>query len=150
VRARLVELDPELAADARSAAADAGLTGVEVVVGDAALTDHYLELAPADLVLVCGVYGNISNADVEATVAACTALCATGGTVVWTRGRKPELELVPRICGWYEERGFERVWLADPEIQLCVGAHRYTGVPEPLRGGRRLFDFVGYDVLHSA
>ncbi|HEX4789750.1 MAG TPA: SAM-dependent methyltransferase [Actinospica sp.] len=149
VRARLVELDPQLADDARRAAADAGLTGVEVVTGDAALTDHYLDLAPADLVLVCGLYGNISVADIERTVAACAALCAEGGTVVWTRGRRPEQEMVPQICAWYEEHGFERLWLAEPEIQLCVGAHRHAAAPEPLPAGRRLFEFIGYDVLHA-
>ena len=87
VRARLVELDPELADRARRDAAAAGLAGVDVVTGDAALTDQYLDLAPANLVLMCGVYGNITTEDIEATVAACAGLCARGGTVIWTRGR---------------------------------------------------------------
>ena len=147
VRARLVELDPELAEDARRAAADAGLTGVEVVTGDAAETDHYRDLAPADLVLVCGLYGNISDADIENTVATCAALCATGGTVVWTRGRTRFPGLVTRICDWYEQRGFERLWISEPEVKLCVAAHRQTREPAQFPAGQRMFEFVGYDVL---
>jgi SAM-dependent methyltransferase len=149
VAARLVELDQDLAEDARRAAAEAGLAGVEVVTGDAALTDHYLDFAPADLVLVCGLYGNIALADIERTVAACAALCAEGGAVVWTRGRRPGSETVPQICAWYEQRGFERLWLAEPGIQLCVGAHRQVAAPEQLPAGQRLFEFIGYDVLNA-
>src|SRR2546430_11497645 len=49
VTARLVELDPGLAATARRAAADAGLPGVEVVTGDASLTDAYAARSPPTL-----------------------------------------------------------------------------------------------------
>lgn len=149
VRARLVELDPDLAEDARCRAREAGLAGVEVVTGDAALTDHYADLAPADLVLVCGLYGNIAHPDIENTVAACAALCATGGTVVWTRGRTPDAGIVRRICGWYEQHGFEQLFLSEPEVVLCVGAHRHTAAATPLPGGQRLFDFVGYRELNA-
>jgi hypothetical protein len=148
VRARLVELEPDNAEHARQAAAAAGLGNVEVVTGDASLTDHYLDLVPADLVLVCGVYGNLRAADIENTVATCTALCATGGTVIWTRGRRPDLSVAPQICAWYEQHGFEQLWLEDPEVQNCVGAHRYLGVPKPLTPGVSMFEFVGYDVLY--
>ena len=148
VRARLVELDPDNAATARAAVAQAGLDQVEVVTGDASLTDQYLDLTPADLVLVCGVYGNLTLADIERTVAACTSLCATDGTVIWTRGRRPDATVAPRISAWYEEHGFEEVWLADPEEQMCVGSYRHTGTPSPLTPGVSLFEFAGYDVLN--
>jgi hypothetical protein len=149
VRARLVELDPDLAEDARRSAREADLAGVEVVTGDAALTDHYTDLAPADLVLVCGLYGNITDPDIENTVAACAALCAIGGTVVWTRGRTPDPEAVTRICAWYARHGFEPVWLAEPEVDLCVGVHRHTDAATPLPAGQRLFEFVGYRKLNG-
>ena len=148
VHARLVELDPANTEHARQAVAAAELPKVEIVTGDASLTDHYLDLVPADLVLVCGVYGNLRLPDIENTVAACTALCATGGTVIWTRGRNPERSVAPQIAAWYEQRGFERVWLAEPEEQMCVGVHRYTGTPAPLAPGVSMFEFVGYDVLY--
>ena len=144
VRARLVELDPRNTALARDLAADAGLSGIDVVTGDAALTDNYAGYVPAYLVLVCGVYGNMSDADVERTVGYCTQLCATGGTVIWTRGRW-EPDLLPRICDWYEERGFGRVWVSDPGFRAGVATHRFNRTPEPLEPGATMFDFTGHD-----
>ncbi|MEU4444554.1 class I SAM-dependent methyltransferase [Actinosynnema sp. NPDC050801] len=149
VRALLVELDPRNAAVAEAAARAAGLTGVEVLTADASLTDHYRDLAPADLVLVCGVFGNITDEDVERTVEHCAQLCATGGTVVWTRHRGAP-DLVPTICDWFEDRGFERRWLSDPAEDYGAGAHRFRGEPRPLTTGARMFTFVGYEVLEQA
>ena len=141
VLARLVELDPRNAGLARAAAERAALPGVEVVTGDAALTDSYAGLVPAYLVLVCGVFGNITDADIERTVGYCTQLCAPGGTVVWTRGRRGP-DLVPQICDWFAGRGFEQVWVSDPAAGWGVAAHRFAGTPVPLEPGARMFTFT--------
>lgn len=146
VAARLVELDPRNAAAAREGADDAGLERIDVVVGDAGVTGHYEGLAPADLVLVCGVFGNITDEDIERTVSYGTQLCRQGGTLVWTRHRRPP-DLVPRICEWLEARGFERQWLSEPDAGFGVGVHRFGGEPEGLSLGERMFTFLGSDVL---
>lgn len=148
VRARLVELDAENAEHARELAAQAGLAGVEVVTGDAALTDHYLDLAPAHLVLLCGIFGNIVPADIERTVGTCVGLCARGGTVVWTRGRDADPTMVPAITSWFERAGFAESFLTPEGHDLCVGAHRHLAEPEPLEPGLSMFEFIGYDVLY--
>ncbi len=144
VTARLVELDPRNTEAARRRAAEADLGNVRVVTGDAALTRQYADLAPADLVLACGLFGNMTDASVEATIGYCTQLCASGGTVVWTRARR-EPDLVPRICAWFEERGFERVWLSDPRYGMCCGAHRFTGTPAPLEPDAVMFAFTRHE-----
>lgn len=141
VTARLVELDPRNAEVARRFADAAGLDRVEVVVGDAARTDRYADLAPAHLVLVCGIFGNIVDADIRNTVRHCAALCATGGTVLWTRHRE-EPDLVPTICEWFAEEGFEAVAVSSPADRVGVGAHRFTGTPRPLAAGATMFEFV--------
>ena len=146
VRARLVELDPRNTAVATAAVERAGLDQVEVVTGDAALIDQYQGLAPADLVLVCGVFGNITDADIEHTVACCAQLAKTGGTVVWTRHRGAP-DRVPLICDWFAAQDFDLQWLSEPDAGYGVGVHRFTGVPRPLATGTRLFEFAGYDVL---
>ncbi|KPI10219.1 hypothetical protein OK074_3222 [Actinobacteria bacterium OK074] len=149
VTALLVELDPRNAEFARRTAAEAGLDGVRVVVGDASRTDLYADAVPAQLVLICGVFGNIVDADVRRVVDHCDQLCAPGGTLVWTRHRK-DPDLVPSVCAWLEERGFERVWLAERGGELGVagvGVHRFTGTSRPLARGERMFTFVGYDTL---
>jgi hypothetical protein len=144
VRARLVELDPRNADVARRAARAAGLPRVEVVTGDAALTDAYAGMAPADLVLACGVFGNLTDADIERTVGYCTQLCARGGTVVWTRGRWAP-DLLPQICAWFTARGFDELWVSDPAEDYGAAAHRFTGAPDPLEPGARMFTFRGHD-----
>ena len=85
VRGRLVELDPTLAARARAAAP----AGIEVVEADAGTTDAYAGAVPADLVLLCGVFGNIADDDVEATVRPSPMLCAPARRSIWTRHRRP-------------------------------------------------------------
>lgn len=149
VTARLVELDAGNAAFAIRTAKAAGLHRVETVVGDAALTNHYHDMVPADLVLMCGVFGNITASDVERTIAACTQLCRNGATMVWTRHREAP-DLVPQICRWLEEHGFEQLQLTGPEASFGVGAHRFTGEPRPLSPDVRMFAFAGYRALASA
>ena len=147
VTARLVELDPRNAAAARRLAAGAGLENVQVVIGDASLTSQYHGMVPADLVLVCGVFGNLTDADIEATAGYCRQLCATGGLVIWTRGCW-EPDLSPRVCDWFEERGFQRVWLSDisdPGFMHRVGVHRFTGITAPLDRDAVMFTFIGHD-----
>jgi hypothetical protein len=140
VAGRLIEIDPRIADLAREAAEAAGLTGVEVVTGDAALTGNYAGAVPAYLVLVCGVFGNITDEDIQRTVGYCTQLCAHGGTVVWTRDRRPP-DLVPQICDWFAARGFEPLWVSDPAAGWGVAAHRFAGTTAPLERGARMFTF---------
>jgi len=145
VTARLVEIDPHLAESARAAAQAAGLSGVEVLTGDAALTDSYVGLAPADLVLSCGIFGNISAEDIQRTAGYCAQLCARGGTVIWTRGHRAP-DLVPQICDWFCARGFERTWISDPSTDWSVAAYRLAAAPAPLEPGARMFTFVAYNL----
>jgi hypothetical protein len=81
----LVELDEHNVLLARRAAQDAGLDGVQIVGGDASLTDAYVGAVPADLVLVCGVFGNISAQDIQHTITTLPQLCAADATVIWDK-----------------------------------------------------------------
>jgi hypothetical protein len=148
VRSRLVELDARNTAVAEETSRAAGLDQVEVVTGDAALTDHYRGMVPADIVLACGLFGNIIDEDIERTIDSCSQLCATGGTVIWTRGRSAP-DRVPLICDWFSERGFDLQWLSEPDAGFGVGVHRFTGVSRPLTPGVRMFSFVGYDEIRE-
>jgi hypothetical protein len=96
-------------------------------------------------VLACGLFGNITD-DIRRTVGFCPQLTKTGGTVIWTRHRDVP-DPVPLICEWFAELGFRQEWLSEPEAGYGVGVHRFTGTPEPLAPGERMFTFVGYDRL---
>jgi hypothetical protein len=146
VGGRLVELDPGLVDQAR----DRAPATIEVVCGDAGVTSMYEDAVPADIVIVCGVFGNINEADMDATLRALPMFCAPGATVVWTRHRRPPDKTVD-IRATLGATGFDEIGFVTAEGQVFgVGAHRFTGTPEPLRSHVRLFDFVGYDQLVDA
>ncbi|MED5814665.1 class I SAM-dependent methyltransferase [Mycolicibacterium sp. 050232] len=149
VRARLVELDPRNAAVAAETADKYRLTGVEVVTGDAALIDQYQDLVPADIVVACGIFGNITDEDIERMIRILPQLAKTGATVLWTRGRT-DPDRIPLILNWFEDQGFELIWVSPRDVSYGVGAHRFTRQPEPLVVGAQIFDFVGSDVIRAA
>lgn len=148
VQARLVELDARNTALAGQTAKAHGLHQVEIVTADASLTDQYCGMTPAQLVLICGLFGNITDADIERVVDTCPQLCATGGTVIWTCHRRRPRR-VQLICEWFEARGFNLNQLSDEGLEYAVGAHRYSGTPLPLATGQSMFTFVGYDKLQN-
>jgi hypothetical protein len=133
VHARLVETDPALVARARAAAAAARLDRVEVLQADAGLLDSYDGAVPADLVMMCGVFGNVPESDIRRTLAALPLLCAPRATVVWTRSRH-EPDRTPGVRGWFRDSGFEEVAFEAPTgVLVSVGVHRLTAPPRPLR-----------------
>lgn len=144
VQARLVELDPRNASAARRTVARLGLDPVRisVVEGDAGHADAYAGAVPADLVLVCGVLGNISDDDVFGLIRFLPRLCAPGAGVVWTRYPEPP-GIIERIEGALRDSGFEPTALVvNDTLGFGVGAARLVGEPLPYERGRRLFVFV--------
>jgi hypothetical protein len=141
VSARLVELDPELASRARVGAAEVSAM-VEVVTGDASITSAYSGAVPADIVLVCGVFGNVSDDDIHHTVDQLPSLCAPNATVIWTRGTfEPDLTATIRV--WFMEAGFTELdFVAIPDTTLGVGANRLSAPPRAFEPGIRLFTFL--------
>jgi SAM-dependent methyltransferase len=144
VSAVLIEWDERNADAARVAARDAGLDNVEVRCADAGHLDAYEGAAPADLLLFCGVFGNVSDEEVERAVAMLPRLLEPGATVIWTRSRR-EPDLTPAIRGWFAGSGFvERHFYAPEDVLFSVGVHQLAtegSAPAP-RAGRRLFRFV--------
>src|SRR5215469_316971 len=108
VHAVLVEADAGNAAVARRAAADAGLGQVEVREADASLVTSFADALPTDVLLLCGIFGNVSDGDIQRTAEAAPALCREGATVIWTRHRRPP-DVTPRLRRWAGAGGFEEV-----------------------------------------
>ncbi len=144
VSAILVELDPALVAFARERALSADVSEyVRVEHGDASLCHLYSEYVPADLVLVCGVFGNISTSDINSTIQALPGFCRPGGHVIWTRHRR-QPNATPSIRAEFAASGFEEVEFVAPESTvMTVGHHRLEGPTTAFDPDRRLFDFVG-------
>ena len=147
ISARLVELDPRNVAFARAFAADQGLTSIEIVEADAGTTDAYIGTVPANIVLACGVFGNITADDISRTVHALPTMCMEEAAVIWTRNRIPP-DITPRIRTWFRQAGFTEHAFEVPEGTIFgVGVNRLTQEPQAFEPGYRLFTFVGYDHL---
>jgi hypothetical protein len=141
VVARLVESDPRNVALARQGAAP--FAGVEVAEADAGRTDAYAGAVPADIVLACGVFGNISDGDIQRTIEAFPGLCAPGAVVIWTRHRR-EPDVTPRVREWFRSAGFaEGAFDLSADAFMAVGSHRLTGQALPFRAGQYFFRFNG-------
>ncbi|MDQ1740272.1 MAG: hypothetical protein QOE53_1924 [Pseudonocardiales bacterium] len=142
VEATLLETDPRNLDRAERFCRDTGLDQVRLLDRDAGLSSSYLDAAPADLVLMCGVFGNLTDADVRRLIGFLPALCRPAATLIWTRSRRAP-DLTPSIRGWLAEAGFtELSFTAPPGVQGSVGTHRFDGEPQPPRPDQRLFSFV--------
>ncbi len=141
--ALLVELEPHNVAAAREAAAMTGLPGVDVVQTDAAISDIYASAIPADVVLACGIFGNVSDVDIENTVRNLSMLCRIGSSVIWTRHRR-EPDLTPKIRRWFALAGFTDVSFdaLENETRSGIGTARLTTEPVVFKPGFRFFTFI--------
>ena len=143
VRAVLVEADAHNAGLARRAAEQAGLEQVGVRHADASLAASFADALPADVLLLCGIFGNVSDGDIEHTVASAPALCRVGATVIWTRHRRPP-DLTPRVRAWFTDSGFDEIAfdaLATSAL-TGVGVNRLRSSPQAAElPARPLFTF---------
>lgn len=142
VQAMLVEYDVRNVELGRLRAAEAGLGQVLIRQADAGQIASFADALPADVLLLCGIFGNVSDGDIERTVGAASALCAAGATVIWTRHRRPP-DLTPTIRQWFAVSGFAEVAFDTPETDrlVAVGAHRLTREADAILPGGPLFTF---------
>ena len=143
VRAVLVESDPRNAGTARSAAAQAGLGQVEVREADAAVVAGFADALPADVLLLCGIFGNVSDEDIRFTAEAAPAMCRPGATVIWTRHRRAP-DLTPQIRAWFAASGFDELAfeaLDTDDRLMSVGANRLRSAGTARLPDRPLFTF---------
>jgi len=142
VAAVLVEADPHNADVARSEAAAAGLDAVDVRQADASMPAAYADALPADVLLLCGIFGNVSDEDIHRTVMAAAVMGRPGCTTIWTRHRR-EPDLTPQVRSWFASAGFDEVAFEalETSTMIGVGVHRLRETaPGPLPGGP-LFTF---------
>jgi hypothetical protein len=145
VQARLVELDQRLVECGRTAAESAALGAqLEFVQGDATLSSTYKGAVPADLVVVCGVFGNIPNeTELHRLIQNIRCLCKTGAFTIWTRDLIEDGERrLTHLREFFGESAFEEVSFKMTLIgNTGVGIHRYLGQPLALPDDEQLFVF---------
>ncbi|MGI8522199.1 MAG: class I SAM-dependent methyltransferase [Nocardioides sp.] len=146
VSACLVELDPELAQAGRETGGDLDL---EMRTEDAGATKTFADRLPVDVLMLCGVFGNVADADVARTVTAARSMLTAGGYVIWTRGNRVPDDPTAQtkdpaewVRGLFAEAGFDEVAFVRPDdATYRVGVARLDQPrDEPLP--ERLFSFV--------
>lgn len=139
VSGRIVELDERLVRRARKVAPP----GIEIVQGDAGTSDAYQGAAPADLVMCCGVFGNVTGAEVQSTIAAWRFLCSPSAFVIWTRAGNDAHDPRPQVREWVVSAGFREVsWDGELAETYGVGVSQLVVQPEPFSPGERIFQFT--------
>ncbi|HET6875111.1 MAG TPA: class I SAM-dependent methyltransferase [Acidimicrobiales bacterium] len=126
-RAVLVELDPILADRAKRAADQQMLSHIEVRGLDAGDVGSFADVLPVDVLLLCGIFGNIAHLDVKGVIAQIPKLLRAGGHVIWTRGgSQPDRR--PEVRRWFLDAGLEEVGFDGEPEPYGVGLNR---LPKP-------------------
>lgn len=147
VRGAIVELDPESVAAARTSIAALGLTGVDVVAGDAGLSDTYIGIPRAHVVVLSGVFMHLSPADRARLVRFLPHLCEPGATFIWTIGNRFDPTRSRRVNRTVARNGVDVTrTLAVPatggdRLRHEVGVGRVAAAPEGPPRGVRVFRF---------
>ena len=146
IKTTLIELHPVLARRAREFAANAELAEVTVRSVDAGDTAAYADAVPADLVIMIGIFGNISTEDLRRTIMTAPQLCRPGAVMLWSRGTSGS-EANSLVRGWLTDAGFVELDYREFDQaegeRAALGSARYVGPPQPLITGRQMFTFLG-------
>lgn len=115
---------------------------MDVRTADAGASATFLDILPVDLLLLCGIFGNVTDADIRRTIAAVPAMLTPGGTVIWTRGRFGDADLRPDVRRWLVEAGLVEVAFDGEPERFGVGVARWPGPTAPGPLPARLFTFA--------
>jgi hypothetical protein len=152
VYGRLVELNPQLAQQGRDNIESAGLSQqLEFVNGDATNSSSYTGAVPADIIIVCGVFGNLANeAELKRLIGNLPVLAKKGSFAIWTRGQTDGIAHSETVRKIFREAKFEEVnFRLTLTGDMAVGTHRYLGEGLPLPENKQLFDFSGTPDKHG-
>jgi hypothetical protein len=122
-RAVLVERDEVLAGRARDAAASSQLPMVEVRCRDAGAVESFADVLPVDVLMLCGIFGNIEHAQIRIVISLLPCLLREGGYIIWTRGGS-EPDRRPEVRHWFSEAGLEEMAFDGAPETYGVGLSR--------------------------
>ena len=123
IHATLIELHPVLAQRAREFAAQSGLANVTVRAIDAGNTTAYAGSVPAHLVIMMGIFGNISDDDIRRTIQTAPQLCQPGAVICCGPEARTVLTITARsAAGW--PRRASPSWITGNSITPKVSAQR--------------------------
>ncbi|MBD2665246.1 hypothetical protein B6N60_02377 [Richelia sinica FACHB-800] len=146
VYARLVELNPQLVERGRATIESLGLSKqIEFINGDATSAANYIGAVPADIVIVCGVLGNLADEnELNRLLGNLSFLSKKGAFVLWTRGHSQGIAYSETVRKYFREFGFEEInFQLTATGDMGVGIHRYLGETLSVPKEQQLFVFSG-------
>ena len=94
------------------------------------------------VLLLCGIFGNVADADIRNTLDAARAMVRENGHVIWTRGWFEDVDLRDAVRQWTIEAGFTEVAFDGAPATYGVGLYRCDGPERVAPLPPRLFTFV--------
>lgn len=143
VSAALVEQSERSIKHGQADANAAGISGVvSFLHGDATLFETYRGIAPAEIVLFCGVWGHVPARERQNVVQGLSCLCRPGGVVIWTRGIAKGMDRLQQIEAAFEGRSWQKSRLSFTADQnWAVVTQRYCGPALEVPADGRFFSF---------
>jgi len=115
---------------------------VRFLHADATVFASYLDIAPADILLLCGVWGHVPPDERQAVVNACRALARPEGAVIWTRGVKRGMWRFAEICDYFEPSDWELTRsTVTPDARWAIATHQLVASAAELPTAGRIFNF---------
>jgi hypothetical protein len=152
VHATLIEANPALVTRGQAAVDQLGLARrITFRCADATQSSTYVDLRPAQIIVLSGVFGNLKERDVQRLIAALPSLCDRDASVIWTRNLFDDGEQATQIIRQcFVAADFtEEVLVRTPLGLFAVGTHAFRGVRRPLPVNTTLFEFTGLASIPS-
>jgi ubiquinone/menaquinone biosynthesis C-methylase UbiE len=142
IRSFLVEINDEIANHAKELINTEHIQNIQVVIADAANSSLYKNVIPADLILLCGVFGNISIEDVQNIIENLHMFCKSGTKVIWTRNRRAP-DVTPKIRELFTNNSFAELKFISPsDNTYAVGLNIFKGDTKAFNPELKLFTFI--------
>ncbi|QNP28354.1 class I SAM-dependent methyltransferase family protein [Cylindrospermopsis curvispora] len=146
VHARLIEINPLLVNQGRENLESLGLTKqIEFINDDATNSANYKNAVPADIVIVCGVFGNLANdTELNRLLKNLRFLSKKGGFVLWTRSHFQGIAHSETVRKYFSELGFKEInFQLTATGDMGVGIHQYLDDNLAIPEEETLFVFSG-------
>src|SRR5919204_972732 len=143
VHATLIESNPALVTRGQAAVEQLGLARrITFRCADATQSSTYVDLRPAQIIVLSGVFGNLTERGVQRLIAALPSLCDREASVIWTRNLFDDGEKATQIIReCFVAADFtEKVLVRTPLGFFAVGTHSFRGVRRPLPVNKTLLN----------
>ncbi len=152
VQAWLIELNHQSVVAGIRQAKNAGLEDrVTFLNTDATLYATYKDIAPAEIILLSGVWGHVPAQERASLAGGLASFCNPRGTLIWTRGvsqgigRLREIQAHFSAPAWEEER-----LTLTPDNNWAVASYCHCGPPQELPRSGQVFRFQRRAGRHDA